>query len=113
MDAVFLCRETLLLLFNLDLPGALLVQSVESDSPAREAGIRGGAVPCRIGDRELVLGGDLILAFGEEDVCHAECLIDANSRRGSEKSVPVRLRRAGKTLGVELDLTQVRRSYLR
>jgi serine protease Do len=40
----------------------LLVQRVASRSPADQLGIRGGTFPVAIMDRELLLGGDVILA---------------------------------------------------
>ena len=40
----------------------LLVQRVAEGSPAQQLGLHGGTVPATIGDENLVLGGDIILA---------------------------------------------------
>lgn len=46
-----------------DRRGAALVQRVVRSSPAHRAGLRAGTVPARIGDRDLLLGGDVVLAI--------------------------------------------------
>jgi S1-C subfamily serine protease len=48
--------------FNVPPPGVgLLVQRVAAGSPAERAGLRGGRTPARIGDEELIVGGDIVL----------------------------------------------------
>ena len=48
--------------FNVPPPGVgLLVQRVAAGSPAARAGLRGGQTPARIGDEELIVGGDIVL----------------------------------------------------
>ena len=59
LDTVFLDRAKLAAILNLDYEGGLLVQNVARGSPAEQAGLRGGTIPARIGERELLLGGDL------------------------------------------------------
>lgn len=48
---------------NVPPPGAgLLVQRVAAGSPADLSGLRGGTVRARIGDEDLILGGDIVLS---------------------------------------------------
>ena len=48
---------------NVPPPGVgLLVQKVAAGSPAELSGLRGGTMRARIGDEDLVLGGDIVLS---------------------------------------------------
>jgi serine protease Do len=48
---------------NIPPPGVgLLVQRIAAGSPAELSGLRGGTVRARIGDEDLVLGGDIVLS---------------------------------------------------
>jgi serine protease Do len=48
--------------FNIPSPGTgLLVQRVASGSPADRLGVRGGYLPVRIGDEQVLLGGDIVM----------------------------------------------------
>ncbi|MGA0611657.1 hypothetical protein [Caldimonas sp. KR1-144] len=48
---------------NVPAPGTgLLVQRVAHGSPAEMLGVRGGSVPVNVGEEQLTLGGDIILA---------------------------------------------------
>ncbi|HET7379500.1 MAG TPA: trypsin-like peptidase domain-containing protein [Gaiellales bacterium] len=60
IDAVLL-EGTMARLMNLPASG-LLIQRVAADSPAEKMGLRGGVTRGVIGDRTLILGGDVILA---------------------------------------------------
>ena len=42
----------------------ILVQRVARHSPAAKIGLRGGVIQAKIGDEELLLGGDVILSLG-------------------------------------------------
>lgn len=58
-DGVLLTGD-LLRVFNLRAPG-LLVQRVAEGSPADRLGLRGGLMKATVGDRSLVVGGDVVL----------------------------------------------------
>jgi serine protease Do len=60
IDAVLL-EGNLARVFNLPASG-LLIQRVAEDSPAERMGLRGGVTRATIGDRVLIVGGDVILA---------------------------------------------------
>jgi serine protease Do len=47
-------------LINIPLIDGLLVEKVDSGSPAQQAGIRGGNLPVTIGGEQFLLGGDVI-----------------------------------------------------
>ncbi len=50
--------------FNLPPPGVgLLVQRIASGSPAERIGLRAGTLRATVGDEELIVGGDIILAI--------------------------------------------------
>jgi S1-C subfamily serine protease len=48
--------------FNVPPPGVgLLVQRIAAGSPAEQAGLREGSIGARIGDEDLLVGGDIVL----------------------------------------------------
>ncbi len=112
LQAIYLNRKELGVLFHLDLPGALLIQTVDPDGPAHVAGLRGGNVPSRIAGRELLLGGDLILEFGGREACHAECLVAAHTALGKMDRIRVTFLRGGERREVVLDVARYRRNFL-
>ncbi len=59
--SVFALNETFSEILNLPQKSGLLVQRVARNSPGAQLGLKPGYVPARIGDFELVLGGDIIL----------------------------------------------------
>lgn len=48
---------------NVSQGGGLLIQHVQSDSLAGRAGLRGGSIHARLFERDLLLGGDVILSI--------------------------------------------------
>lgn len=50
-------------LLNVPRPGGLLVQRVVSTSPYGKMGVRGGKIKALLGEEEVLLGGDIILAI--------------------------------------------------
>ncbi len=112
IDAIFLSSVDLEQLFHLNLPGALLVQSVEAGSPAAQAGMRGGRIPATIAGRDILLGGDLILEFAGQESCHAGCLAKARSVLGSAAEVRAKILRGNQVLDLTLDVSASRRNFL-
>src|SRR3989449_5235967 len=50
--------------FNVPPPGVgVLVQRIAADSPAERAGLKGGTMRATIGDEDLIVGGDIVLAI--------------------------------------------------
>ena len=112
LQGVYVGPDELSSLFQLDLPGALLVQDVEAGSPAAKAGLRGGVVDVEIAGRPLLLGGDLIVQIGHQAACHSACLSKAHDAIRKEDAVRVIFLRGGKRHETVLDLRDARRSYL-
>lgn len=59
--SVFSLDERLARIFNLPQGSGLLVQRVAKGSPGERLGLKPGFLPAKIGDFEVVLGGDIIL----------------------------------------------------
>ena len=113
IESIYLNREQLATLFQLDYDGALLVQAIVKGSPAEKAGLRPGAIAARIEGVDLVLGGDLILELGHQEACHTECLVRAANRIRGLDLVPVKFLREGKVMETVIDVSGTRRSFLR
>jgi len=56
-----LLQDTMAQVFNVPQPAGLLVQQVATGSPGALLGIRAGAVRAKIGEGELLVGGDIVL----------------------------------------------------
>ncbi|HWC72383.1 MAG TPA: trypsin-like peptidase domain-containing protein, partial [Gemmatimonadales bacterium] len=56
-----LLQDTMAQAFNVPQPAGLLVQQVSANSPAALLGIRAGMVRAKIGEAELLIGGDIVL----------------------------------------------------
>ena len=80
IEGIYLNEEGVARLLNRDLKGGLLIERVAKGSPADKAGLQGGSVQARMLGRDFVLGGDLVISFGEEEACSSDCLVDANKR---------------------------------
>lgn len=94
----WLDHDELAYLYHLDLGGALLVERVVTDSPADQAGLLGGFISARIGDEEILLGGDLIVEMKIPHPCREECLLQAPRQFAQLDQVPVSFLRAGRLL---------------
>ncbi len=111
-DAIYLGRGALRALFNRDLEGALLVQNVIPSGPAGQAGLVRGRIPAVIAGREMLLGGDLIVAIGDQETCHEACLVRAHDHIVGAKRVLLTLLRDGRPVMIEVDVSEARRNFL-
>ena len=112
LESIFLDRQQLALVLNLDFEGGLLVQHVSKGSPADKAGLRGGTIPVTILGRDILLGGDLILELGTQETCHSQCLVRSGSFVADHDEIPVRFLRAGKVMTTIIDVSEARRNFL-
>ncbi len=112
IEGIFLGRQQLGGLFNLDLEGGLLLLRVAKGSPADKAGLRGGLVPAQLFGQDVLLGGDLLLEFGGQEACHSECLVHAHEHVAGMDRIPVKFLRDGKTMETVIDVSATRRNFL-
>ncbi|MFS4454728.1 S1C family serine protease [Maribacter sp. 2304DJ31-5] len=113
IEGVFLKSGELAKLFNLNLSGGLLVQKVGSSSPADKAGLKGGYIPANIGGKPFLFGGDIILKIGPQDTCHVGCLEGIRKTLVNKEKIDVRYLREGKEYMVTLDVSEVRKNFLK
>ncbi len=111
IDGVLLQREDFVKVFNLDIPGGLLVQKVAKGSPANKAGIRGGTIPAKVNGRDILFGGDIVLEIGKQVACHVGCLENATKQLKSEDVLNIRYLRGGKEQFATLDVSEVRKNF--
>ncbi len=111
-DAIYLGQEELGVLQNIDAKGGLLVQNVVPGSPAEKAGLKKGMIPAKIMDRDLLLGGDLILQIGNQEACHSECLTNFHESLQNEKQIKIKLIRNGKIIDTIIDVSKNKQNFL-
>ena len=90
----------------LDLPaeGGLLVQQVESNSAAEEAGIHGPRRVVVVGNVELGIGGDLITAIDGKPVTRDDDLQRALNRKHAGESLELTVYRSGRSQKINVKL---------
>jgi serine protease Do len=90
------------------LPGAegFLVEAVEPNSPAAEAGIVGGNVPVKIGTSSLIVGGDLITSMNDIALVNVDNLRRALDTIRIGTKARLQVYRAGKTVAVEFEVSE-------
>jgi S1-C subfamily serine protease len=90
----------------LDLPaeGGLLVQRVEAGTAAEEAGIRGPRQVVIVGNIQLGVGGDLIVAIDGSPVTHDDDLQRALNHKHAGDNMQLTINRGGKTQKINVKL---------
>jgi len=90
----------------LELPtqGGLLVQEVTAGSPAARAGVRGGRQVVQIGNQQLVVGGDLIMAIDGKPVDRPDAISRTLARKRAGESIELTIFRSGRTTNVRVTL---------
>ena len=112
IDGILLSKEELSKVFNLSLKGGLLVQNVSANSPADKAGLKGGFIAANLFQKEILLGGDIILKIGDQETCHVDCIDKVKSSLKKNKDLEIKYLRDGKVFTTTLDVTNIRRNFL-
>ena len=111
IEGIYLNRAGIARLLNRDLEGGLLIERVAKGSPADKAGLRGGSVAAKMLGRDFLLGGDLVISFGEEAACSSDCLVDAHKRFSDTNRLPVTFLRGGIEIETTIDLSLSRMDF--
>ncbi|MGD0437611.1 MAG: trypsin-like peptidase domain-containing protein [Bryobacteraceae bacterium] len=90
---------------NLPTAGGLLIQEVEPGSVAARAGLRGGRENVTIGNFQLVVGGDLIMAIDGKPVDHNDAISRSLARKRSGDTLELTIFRNGRTMLVRVKLS--------
>jgi serine protease Do len=82
------------------------VQEVEDDSPAEDAGIRGGGDEIEFQATPLRTGGDVIVAVNGRRLTRRDDLADVISAMSAGEEVELEVLRDGKRRTIEVELGQ-------
>jgi S1-C subfamily serine protease len=89
---------------DLEVRGGALLEQVEPDSPAEDAGLRGGDSEIEFQATPVHPGGDVILAVDGRPVTRRDDLADVISGMSAGESVELEVLRDGKRRTVEVEL---------
>ncbi len=89
---------------NLPTQGGLLITEVERGSAAERAGLRGGNQTVQIGNAQISVGGDLIMAIDGRPVDRNDAISRALARKRLGDSVELTIFRGGRTMNVRVKL---------
>jgi S1-C subfamily serine protease len=91
---------------NLDAKSGVLVQTVQSGSPAAKAGIKGGETTAQISGNVIKLGGDVIVKADGKDVATMDQLVETINAGKPGDTVSLEIKRDGKAKTVDVKLAQ-------
>jgi len=89
--------------------GGLLVQNVERGSSADAAGIRGPRESVLVGNQELYVGGDFIMAMDDQPIDREDTLVRLMNKKRVGDTVQLTLFRNGKTTRLPVNPTSAGR----
>jgi S1-C subfamily serine protease len=89
---------------NLPSQGGLLITDVDSGSAADRAGLRGGRRMVQIGNAQLSVGGDLIMAIDGQPVTRDDAISRALARKHAGDSLELTIFRDGRTMNIRVSL---------
>ncbi|HTR35683.1 MAG TPA: trypsin-like peptidase domain-containing protein [Bryobacteraceae bacterium] len=89
---------------NLPTQGGLLIQQVDPGSAAARAGLRAGREVVQIGNAQIVVGGDLIMAIDGKPIDRDDAISRALARKRSGDTLELTIFRGGRTMVVKVQL---------
>ena len=89
---------------NLPTQGGLLIQQVDPGSAAARAGLRAGREVVQIGNAQLVVGGDLIMAIDGKPIDRDDAISRALARKRAGDTLELTIFRNGRTMVVRVQL---------
>jgi S1-C subfamily serine protease len=89
---------------NLPTQGGLLITDVDPSSAADRAGLRGGRRMVQIGNAQLSVGGDLIMAIDGQPVVRDDAISRALARKHAGDSLELTIFRDGRTMNIRVSL---------
>lgn len=94
----------------LDLPvqGGLLIQTLERNGPAARAGLRGGRQDVLIGNTQISIGGDFIVAIDGKPVDRSDAIARSLQRKRAGDSIELTIFRSGQTTNVRIKLVDTK-----
>src|SRR3984957_18615251 len=84
--------------------GGLLIQEVDPGSPSARAGLKGGREVVQIGNAQLMMGGDLIIAIDGKPIERQDAISRSLARTRSGDTVELTIYRGGRTTNVRVKL---------
>ena len=91
---------------NLAAKSGVLVQTVQSGSPAAKAGIKGGEATAQIAGNVIKLGGDVIVKADGKDVASMDQLVEIINAGKPGDTISLEIKRDGKDKTVDVKLAQ-------
>jgi S1-C subfamily serine protease len=84
----------------------VLIEQVQSDSPADQAGLQGSSTPVTIDGQEILVGGDVITAAAGNDVASVPELAEILQVAGPGEEVNLIVIRDGQEISVLVTLAE-------
>ncbi len=101
-----LIKKELMEIISIPLVDGFLVETIEPESPAQQAGVHGGGLPITIGEMEFLLGGDIITEINGQPLDDPDGFVKLIRSLKVGDKVRLSLYREKKTEKVEFSLPE-------
>jgi S1-C subfamily serine protease len=101
-----LIKKELMEIINIPLVDGFLVETIEPESPAQQAGLHGGGLPITIAEMEFLLGGDIITEINGQPLDEHDKFVKLIRSLNVGDKVRLTLYRDKKTEKVEFSLPE-------